>query len=225
MKTLRKKRPDAAQPRSDRPKQERNVSGAWQAGLWNDHHAALLGKIAAAMPQVEELATDLAAQLLGEPALPGRTIFRGLAGEATRLKVLRALLDGAGAGGRRRAIDAAVSDYAAARRKWRSLLHGLWYTHENGRTFLAAPSGDEAASFLVAREVKTTELEAELARLTALTEALLGLAHPGARIRTPARDGRGAARRQSEKGRAKRTAPKREAGKRRRRVPPKRAET
>ena len=172
----------------------------------------------ASMPQVEELMIDLTALLLGDPAMPARPIFRGLAGEAARVNVLRALLERGPVNTRKGpAFDAAIAGYAAARRRWRAYIHGLWYTHENGRTFLAAPTGD-AASFLVAREVKTAELEAELDRLNELTETLLKLVQPEVKMRAPAtkpRDTRPA----PEAGKAKQPAPKKEAGMRRRRQP------
>ena len=162
MKTLTKKRPEAGGDKAGRASKTRNLSGAYSTGLWNDAHAALLGKIAGSMPQVEELMIDLTALLLGDAAMPARPIFRGLAGDEARVNVLRALLERGEANTKKGpAFDAAIAGYAGARRRWRAYIQGLWYTHENGRTFLAAPSGD-AASFLVAREVKMAELEAEL---------------------------------------------------------------
>lgn len=186
MKTLMKKRPETGPAKAGRPEGPRNLSGAYSAGLWNDSHAALLGKIAGSMPQVEELMIDLTALLLGDPAMPARSIFRGIAGDEARVKVLRALLERAETNTRRGPkFDAAIAGYAAARRRWRAYVHGLWYTHANGRTFLAAPTGD-AASFLVAREVKTAELEAELDRLEELTGTLLAIVQPAVKMRRPA---------------------------------------
>ena len=177
MKTLTKRKPGAGKagrlrddPRP--PSAIKDGSGAWSAGLWNETHAALLGRIAGLMPQVDELMADLTARLLGDACASGRTIFRGLAGEAQRVAVLRALLGPAPGNLNRDEIDAAIAGYQGARRRWRAYLHGLWYTHEIGRTFLAAPGVADAATFLVAREVKTTELEAELERLTALGATL-----------------------------------------------------
>ena len=118
--------------------------------------------------------------------MPARSIFRGMAGDEARVKVLRALLERAETNTRKGPqFDAAIAGYAAARRRWRAYVHGLWYTHENGRTFLAAPTGD-AASFLVAREVKTAELEAELDRLGELTGTLLAIVQPAVKMRKPA---------------------------------------
>lgn len=196
-------------------------SGAWSAGLWSETHAALLGRIAGLMPQVDELMADLTARLLGDAALPGRTIFRGLAGDAQRVTVLRALVGQAPGDANRDDIETAVARYQGARRRWRAYLHGLWYTHENGRTFLAAPGGADAATFLVAREVKATELEAELARLTALGATLPRLAPPQRAGRAPTATHRAAPgkRRQPEVAKAGRPAPKGETGTRRRRGP------
>jgi len=222
MKTLTKKRPEAGGDKAGRASKTRNLSGAYSTGLWNDAHAALLGKIAGSMPQVEELMIDLTALLLGDAAMPARPIFRGLAGDEARVNVLRALLERGEANTKKGpAFDAAIAGYAGARRRWRAYIQGLWYTHENGRTFLAAPSGD-AASFLVAREVKTAELEAELDRVSELTEVLLAIVQPAVKMRTPAPDkGAGAkSRRTPEAGRAKRPAPKREPGQPRSRTVP-----
>lgn len=222
MKTL-KKRSDARVPKGGRAGGKRDMSGAWSAGLWNDAHAALLGKIAGSMPQVEELMTDLTARLLGDQGAAGRAVFRGLAGDEPRLRVLRLLLEHGTANiGKGADFDAAIAGYAAVRRRWRAYVHGLWYTHENGRTFLAAPGGAEAASFLVAREVKTAELEAELARLAGLNATLLRLVRPEVTMSTPSPrpDGARRTRRTPEAGRAKRAAPKRETGQRRKRKAP-----
>jgi hypothetical protein len=226
MKTLTKRKPgaDKAGRRGDiggrlPAAAIRDGSGAWSAGLWNEENAALLGRIAGSMPQVEDLMADLTARLLGDPAMPGRAVFRGLAGDTERVKVLRTLLEQAPANIAKGAdFDTAISGYAGARRRWRAYLHGLWYTHENGRTFLAAPGGSDAATFLVAREVRTAELQAELARLTELGAALVRLTRPEAAARAPAAAPPGAKRkpRPPEAGKAGRAAPKREAGKRRR---------
>lgn len=193
-------------------------SGAWSAGLWNEAHAALLGRIAGSMPQVEDLMADLTARLLGDPAMPGRAVFRGLASDGERVRVLRALLeDTPGNIAKGADFDAAIAGYAAARRRWRTYVHGLWYTHENGRTFLAAPGRADAATFLVAREVRTAELTAELARLTELGAALVRLTRPEAAERASAATPGGVQgrRRRPVAAKAGRAAPKREAGKRR----------
>src|SRR5262245_16835070 len=213
-----KKRPDADAPKAGRADGAGNLSGAYSAGLWNDVYAAFLGRIAGSMPQVEELMIDLTALLLGDPAMPARPIFRGMAGEEARTRMLRALLERGPVNTRKGpAFDATITSYAAARRRWRAYVHGLWYTHENGRTFLAAPAG-EAASVLVAREVKAAELAAELDRLNELTETLLKLTQPVVKVRGPLTKPRGkrATRRTPEVGRKKRAAPKREPGIRRR---------
>ena len=195
-------------------------SGAWSAGLWSEAHAALLGRIAGLMPQVDELMADLTARLLGDAALPGRTIFRGLAGDAQRVTVLRALLGQAPGSAKADDIEAAIAGYQGARRRWRAYLHGLWYTHENGRTFLAAPGGADAATFLVAREVKTAELEAELARLTALGATLPRLARAQTAGRAPVAKPRivPGKRKEPEAAKAARPAPKGEAAQRRKRA-------
>jgi hypothetical protein len=226
MKTLTKRKPSAekAGRRGDdaRPPAAaiKDGTGAWSAGLWSETHAALLGRIAGLMPQVDELMADLTARLLGDAALPGRTIFRGLAGDEQRMKVLRALLGQAPGNANRADIEAAIAGYQGARRRWRAYLHGLWYTHENGRTFLAAPGGADAATFLVAREVKATELEAELARLTALGAALprLARAQRAGRAPTPVPRAAPGKRRQPEVAKAGRPAAKGEAGMQGRRV-------
>lgn len=229
MKTRMKRRPGAAPSRRSRERAGpapgkdaiRDGSGAWSAGLWNDAHAAILGRIAGSMPQIDELMGDLTARLLGDAGMAGRTVFRGLANDEQRLKVLRALLEEApGNIGEGDEFDAAMAAYAGARRRWRAFIHGLWYTHENGRTFLAAPGAADAATFLVAREVKTAELEAELGRVTALGTTLARLARApvtGMAPKTATRTAR-SRRRAPEPGRAKRVAPQRTSGQRGKRL-------
>lgn len=214
MKTLTRRRPAGEAPEVGRAADRRNLSGAYAAGLWSEAQAALLGRIAGAMPQVEELAAELAEVLLGGAA-PAGQMFRALPDDE-RIAALRSLAAAAGSGSKRAAeIDAAIAGYAAARRRWGTLRDGLWYTHEGGRTFLAAPARD-AASFLVAREVKVADLEADLARVTALTGRLLRLTRPNVAMRRPAAGAAPKEPRAPEAGRAKRAAPKRVPGKRRR---------
>jgi hypothetical protein len=218
MKALTKRRPGADAPKAGRAEGKRNLSGDYAAGLWSDEQAALLGRIAGTMPQVEELMAELVGMHLGGGDAPGQ-MFRALPDDEGRVKTLRTLSEAVGIdGGTAPGIDAAVGEYAAARGRWRAYRDGLWYTHEGGRTFLAAPARD-ATSFLVAREVKPAELEADLARVTALTEQLLRLTRSEVRVRKPpaSRNGTTMARRGPEPARAKRPAPQREPGKRRRR--------
>ncbi len=188
MKRKRAARPPAAVAKPEPEPAKRNLSGSYAAGLWNDAHAALVGKIAAALPEIEELMVDLTALLLGDPAMPGRQIFRGLATDEGRVRALKALLERASVNaGKGPEFDEVIDAYAAARKRRNAYVMGLWYTHRNGRTFLAEPTTDHAYSFVVAREVKTEELQADLAAVTALTEKLLRIVHPGVTMRGPGR--------------------------------------
>ena len=78
------------------------------------------------------------------------------------------------------------------------------------------PDREPAPTFLVAREVKTPELEAAFQRLTELTETLIKLT-ASEEVPRPPPAGRAAlrTRRVPKAGRAKRPAPKGEAGQRR----------
>lgn len=226
MKTLTKRKPGAGKPRRNGSVPPavsdaaiRDGTGAWSAGLWNDAHAVLVGRMAGLMPQIDELMGDLTARLLGDAGGPGRTIFRGLAGDAQRMQVLHALRADGPRGGKGEEIGAALARYAAARRRWRACVNGLWYTHDNGRTFLAAPGGVDAATFLVAREVKTVDLEADLARLTELGATLPRLAQAQGKARASASAPRAVpTNRQPETARKGRAAARGEAGTRRRRT-------
>jgi hypothetical protein len=193
----------------------RDDTGAWRAELGSEAHAAQLGRIVGMMPQVEALAIDLAARLLGRRDLPARTIYRGLADEAARLELL-AVLARRGPGADERV--AAVARYAAARKRWQAYVTGLWYTHDSGRAFLAPPDIADAA-FRVAREVKTTELAGVVKQLGELSETLTRLSQRPAKARAkPEATPRPAApspRHPVEAARTKRSAPLREPGKRR----------
>jgi hypothetical protein len=203
--------PQGATPREDARtsagKAIRDDTGKWSAGLANEAQAARLGRIAGLMPQIDQLAADLAGRMRGGAGTGYNTTFHA-AGDVQRLAMLR---EAAAAPG----LDSAIADYAAARVGWRAYVHGLWYTHENGRTFLAAPDGGDAATFLVAREVKPAELVAALARLDALGRALPKLGR--GKRRPPTKEAPGP--RVAVPGKERRIAPKREAGMRGRRVP------
>ena len=191
-------------------------TGAWRGGIASEAHAALLGRIVGMMPQAEAAAIDLAARLLARSDLAARTLYRGLADEAARLDLLAALARrGSGAEAR----VAAVTRYAAARKRWHAYVSGLWYSHDSGHAFLAPPDTAESAAFRVAREVRTNELAAAVKELGELCETLEGLAQrpTPSRKRPPTRRRPVAAAptgHPAEAARAKRSAPLREAGKR-----------
>ena len=208
-------------------------SGEWSAGLRHDGQAALVGTILAAMPHLDELVADLLADRLGADV---RLVLAALErDDDARMALLRSLPGGEAA------LAGAVEDYAAARGLWRAYGGGLWYTHRSGRTYLAAPETGGAA-FRVAREVKPADLRRARAQVDRLAASLAALvdapARPGSRKRPRPRSGprppaesltatpaapapkvAPAPISADEPARAKRVAPVRTTGARRRRAP------
>jgi hypothetical protein len=141
------------------PKKQNIPDGVFTAGIYNEEIAALVGRIVAELPHVEEHMIAIMALLLGHSAAPARQIFRSLNSEDARVKVMRALLETyPGNLDKGQEYDDLIDLFVEIKNRRNAYSHGLWQTHSSGRTFLAEPTADEYPSFLAQREIKKGEL-------------------------------------------------------------------
>lgn len=156
------------------------LNGHYASGLWNDELAALVGRIATMLPQIEETMIDFLGLLLGGNHMPSRQIFRAIIGEEIRIKVLRSLLEHASINkDKGQEFDEVIDLFASVKNKRNTLVHGLWYTHESGRAFIAEPTTEHSFAFFDTREVRKAELLEDLKRMGDLNIRAMALTHPG----------------------------------------------
>jgi hypothetical protein len=70
----------------------RRPEGSYRPGIHNAQFAALVERIVAYLPHIEERMIG-SATLMGDPTSPARQVFRSLNSEDARVKVMRALLE------------------------------------------------------------------------------------------------------------------------------------
>lgn len=123
-----------------------------------------LAKICVGWPHIEEAMISVLSKLLSETASIeshelARPIFRAIIAPAARISVMRTLLQHARVN-RNKGEDydrvlKAFSDASLTRNRY---IHGLWWTHQDGGTFLQATSVDGMA-WLQAERVTIAELD------------------------------------------------------------------
>ena len=146
--------------------------GEYKNGLFNDDYLNLVGKIITYLPNLEERMIEFMALLMGGDQAPARQVFRSLNSEDAKLKILTSLLEDSPLNKNKGAeYDEAISLFATVKKKRNAYAHGLWYTHESSRVWLAEASSDELF-FFDKREVKIGELTATLQEMADLWHKL-----------------------------------------------------
>ena len=119
------------------------------------------------------------ALLLGDKNAPAHQVLRALTSEDARVKVLRALLERSPINkDRGREFDEIIDLFVEIKKKRHNYAHGLWSTHESGRTFLAEPSTDQMVFFVRQREVRDKELNETLRRMDEFFRRSMGILYP-----------------------------------------------
>jgi hypothetical protein len=134
---------------------------------------ARLGTIGVMWPHVEEGMIGVLGRLL--PGGPGvdsfetaRQIFWAIVSPQIRIKVMRTLLSHSRHNRNKGAeYDQVLKEFDQASKVRNGYVHGLWWTHESGRTFLEEPTADEMGH-LQARRVTVKELDGYITRLGTL---------------------------------------------------------
>jgi hypothetical protein len=157
----------------------RNPDGHYISGLHNPEIAELVGAIVATLPQIEERMIEIMALLLGGGNTPARQVFRTLVSEDARVKVMRALLEHSPINkDKGQEFDDIIDLFVEVKKRRNAYAHGLWSTHDSGRTFLAEPSPDDLRPFLNQCEVKSKELNHALQRMSDLFSKSLPILFP-----------------------------------------------
>jgi hypothetical protein len=149
----------------------------WTEGIHNARFAELVGQIITSLPLIEEKMIRFLSRLLGYPGTgddPARQIFRTIESQRARINLMQALLQNAHINHSKPAkFDAVVALFKSVKDRRDDLAHGLWYTHESGRVFLAKASNDMGLLLpSMRREVSINELNCDVERMRELTRKI-----------------------------------------------------
>jgi hypothetical protein len=102
-------------------------------------------------------------------------LFRAVNVNATRIKVLKALLHEAPINkDRTLEYDEIIDEFEAISKIRNSYVHGLWYTHDSGTVYIAVASVDDF-SFFEKREIGVEEIKGNIERLAELWQRIMKL--------------------------------------------------
>jgi hypothetical protein len=141
--------------------------------LWDEKSALLIGQLATYWPLVEDRMIGILGDLLGYAASlgengPPRQIFRSILSNRARITLMQSLLERSAINRDKEIFyDEVLSEFGKLNGKRNGYLHGIWYTHEDGRTYLSERSIDDF-HFLDAREVKYEEIHSVFLRMESL---------------------------------------------------------
>jgi hypothetical protein len=146
---------------------------SYQEGILNDGFAALLGKLTAYWPHVEERMICVMRDLIaGHAQVPARQIFRSVISEAARIKIMAALLERSPSNSTKgKFYDHVIFSFRTLNSKRNAMVHGLWWTRDDGKMFMARKSLDEYSSDK-GREVPASEVHAALKKMVMLVKRL-----------------------------------------------------
>lgn len=150
--------------------------GHASGGMWNPEFAAEYGKLVAYWPHIEDRLQDVMGELIGSfMETPTRQVFRAIASQDARIKVMRSLLQNSKRNKNKgEAYDDIIDDFEKLNRKRNKFVHGLWWTHDSGRMYLQ-PASTEEFSFLSQREVKIEEIKEIVAEMSELWRRVMDI--------------------------------------------------
>jgi len=126
-------------------------------------------------PHVEAQITRVFADLIGgfdSPAIASQ-VSMAIISQQLRIKVMQTLLEnGRQNRNKSQKYDHILEEFGKANALRNSYIHGLWTTHQSGRTFLESVSAD-GFGWCRARRVTAKELDNYIARLMKLHELIL----------------------------------------------------
>jgi hypothetical protein len=168
-------------PRTKAPKRHQFASpperpgGAYRIGLVSEHHLVLLGQIVSFWVLVEEEMIEILRDLLGGgETLPVRQIFRSIASNEARKKVLLALLERAPINRTKdRFYDDLIAEFYSLNGRRNDYVHGLWQTYEDNATAYLSTESLDDFRFMEGRKITTTELQATLQEMADLYQKLI----------------------------------------------------
>lgn len=160
----RKRRKDDPEPWVKAPK------GAYNSGIYDQYILMRLGAICGIWTHIEEAMINFFSFLLGDKGGASRPVLRSIVNQEARIKVMRGVLENTWYTiNLSEACDDLVDEFSKVTALRNRYVHGLWFTHQDGNTYLRSPSVDYW-DFSNTRRVTTKELDNFIARLYALHE-------------------------------------------------------
>ena len=149
--------------------------GHYTATLLNDLFVLAVGRIATFFPSLENGMIDLMADLMGGEDPPARQVYFSIVNQNARIKVMTAMLEQSSLNmDKNETYDKIITDFTTIKNKRNEYVHGIWWTHNTGRVFLASPEPDEF-SWHNGREVLIQELEHVVQQMNDLAGKLKGI--------------------------------------------------
>jgi hypothetical protein len=120
-------------------------SGSYRLGIWNDEFLLALGRIATYWPHVEDAMVMVLHDLIGRvDFFVARQIFRSIIANEARRKVMTALLEKTALNRNKpQAYDDILHEFYKLNGTRNDYVHGLWFTFEDGRVYLAEQLPEE----------------------------------------------------------------------------------
>ena len=147
-------------------------NGHYVAALTNDLFVLAVGRIATYFSSLENEMINVMADLMGGENPPARQVYFSIVNQNARIKVMTAMLEQSSVNiDKDGSYDKILSDFTGIKNSRNDYVHGLWWTHDSGRVFLASPDPDEF-SWHCGREVIIQELEGVVHRMDDLAGRL-----------------------------------------------------
>jgi hypothetical protein len=152
----------------------RRCDHSYEMGVQNDHFAALLGKLTAYWPHVEEQMICVLRDLIaGHTRAPARQIFRSVISEAVRIRIMTALLEHSpDNAGKNQFYDKVIFDFRSLNSKRNAMVHGIWWTRDDGKMFVSKESLDEYSGDSKGRQLPIKEVSAIIKKMETLIKRL-----------------------------------------------------
>lgn len=178
-----KRRKDDPKPWVKAPK------GAYNSGIYDQYILMRLGVVCGIWTHIEEAMIDFFSFLLGGTGGAARPVLRSIVNQEARIKVMRGVLENTwDTVNHSEACDDLLDEFRKVTTLRNRYVHGLWFTHQDGKVYLRSPSVDHF-DFSDTRRVTTKELDNFIARLYSLYEKAHNL--PDVERKRPKPDRRG----------------------------------
>lgn len=143
--------------------------GHWMAELQDPEIVSALGEAASRWAHLEDNMIYLMGFLLGpDRTLPARLIYRTFSGPSYRIRLMQTLLQETVHNKEKGPeYDWMIEEFGKLSTLRNDYIHGLWWTHESGQTYLQAES-DRDYSFLKAELTTAMDLKRFSARIAYL---------------------------------------------------------
>lgn len=159
------------------PESHKLPYGNYSSGIHNAAIAIELGEFTSYWSHLEAKMIDILRILLGgDDTIPCRQIWYSVINYRARVSMLRSLLETSDINQNRPIdFDTAIDEFQSLSKKRNELLHGLLWTHQDGRVFLQEASADNF-SFMQMRELEAKTIATLIERVASLNQTVERLA-------------------------------------------------